>query len=364
MKVLFGMPSKDSWGGPIASEPPFVGALRKIGIECLEEVYVYGDKDKPTPLLKRIQRVLKTAFQFRRLLKKQSFDLMHLNTAFDTKTILRDSVSIFLMKPKKTKIFFKVHGSEAEKFANTNFIIRFLINYLKKRVDGFGIHTAEEKENFLRLGFDEKKFYYVKNAVTVHEGLKDNYVRHQKTANKCFDLLFVSRFIPAKGLIETIQACALVKEKGLNFILYCLGDGETRAEAEKEVERLNLQNQVKFTGYIPENDVTNYFFSSDIFVFPTRHSEGFPNVLFKAVAVGTPIITTNFRAAADYLNERENCLFCTQDPAYISAKIVELIDNQQLRQTMSQNNLNLGRTLLPKNIAQEFLEIYRKMIDS
>ena len=46
MKVLIGMPSADSWGGPAASEPPFVAALRKKGFEIREETYVYGDKEK------------------------------------------------------------------------------------------------------------------------------------------------------------------------------------------------------------------------------------------------------------------------------------------------------------------------------
>ena len=67
------MPAKDSWGGPIASEPPFVEAVRKIGIDATDEVYVYGDKDKPTPMFERIRRVWKTAFRFRRILKNAEF---------------------------------------------------------------------------------------------------------------------------------------------------------------------------------------------------------------------------------------------------------------------------------------------------
>ena len=138
--------------------------------------------------------------------------------------------------------------------------------------------------------------------------------------------------------------------------------GEIRGEAEKEVETLALQNQVKFTGYIPENEVTEYFFNSDLFIFPTRHIEGFPNVLFKAVAVGMPIVTTKIRAAADYLKEPENCLFSTQEPENIAEKIIQLIENKELRQAMSKENLEFGKTLLPENIAQEFLEIYEKIL--
>jgi glycosyltransferase involved in cell wall biosynthesis len=363
VKILFGMPSKDSWGGPIASEPPFVEALRKMGIDCVEEVYVYGNKVKPTLFLERIRRVLKTAFRLRKILKNQQFDLIHLNTSFDLRTILRDSVSIFLMNPKKTKIFFKVHGSEAENFVNTNLFVRFLINYLSKKVDGLGIHTKEETSNFMRLGFAQEKFHFVKNAVTIHENLGEDFSRSSKEKTDCFELLFISRFISTKGLLETIQACAIVRYKGFKFILHCLGDGEIRDKAEQEVSRLGLQTQVKFTGYIPENEVTKYFLKTDLFIFPTRHIEGFSNVLFKAVAVGMPIVTTKIRAAAEYLKNRENCLFCTSKPENIAEKIIQLIENTALRSEMSKNNLNIGKSLLPEKIAEEFLQIYRKMID-
>lgn len=355
------MPSKDSWGGPIASEPPFVAALREIGVDLREEIYVYGDKEKPTPFFERIRRVLQTAFRFRRVLKRETFDLIHLNTALDLKTLLRDSVSIFLMKPKNAKIFLKIHGSEGRFLESENLLVSFLRKYLNKKVDGIGVHTLEEKDNFLRGGFLEEKFYFVKNAVTIAEDLPEKISRRQKEKTDTFEMLFVSRFIAAKGLIETIRACKILHECGYKFVLNCVGDGEMRVEAEREAERLNLQSQVKFTGYIPETEVTKYFFSSDIFVFPTRHAEGFPNVLFKAVAVGMPIVTTKIRAAADYLREPENCLFSSQTPENIAQKIVELIESVELRKQMSENNLKFGETLKPINIAREFLEIYRKM---
>lgn len=357
------MPAKDSWGGPIASEPPFVEAGRKIGIDADEEVYVYGDKDKPTPAFERIRRVWETAFRFRRILRNQNFDIVHLNTAFDLKTILRDSFSLFVMRPKRTKVFFKLHGSEAENFRNANFIVRFLIGYLKKKVDGFGVHTKEELENFECLSFDKNKFYFVKNAVTIHENLPEKFARKPKTENDIFELLFVSRFIPAKGLIETIEACKILKDRNFKFILYCVGDGETRAAAEQKVMEFGLQTQIKFTGYIPETEVTKHFFERDIFVFPTRHGEGFPNVLFKAVAVGMPVVTTEIRAAKDYLAATENCLFCTQKPEEIAEKIIELIENKNLRDAMSRKNLELGKTLLPENIAGEFSEIYNDILN-
>jgi glycosyltransferase involved in cell wall biosynthesis len=362
MKILVGMPSKDSWGGPISSEPPFVDALRKTDADVREEVYVYGDKQRPTPFFERVRRVLRTALRFRRVLSREEFDLIHLNTALDLKTLLRDSVSIFLMKPGRAKIFLKIHGSESHALESGNPFVVFLRNYLKNKVHGFGVHTSEEKSNFLRAGFPEEKFYFVKNAVPIAENLPENFSPREKKKTETFEILFVSRFIAAKGLLETIRACAILRERGFKFILHCLGDGEMRAEAEREAGLLNLQREINFTGYISESEVANYFFSSDIFVFPTRHAEGFPNVLFKAVAVGMPIVTTKIRAAADYLKEPENCLFSTQEPADIAAKIAEIIETREIRRQMRANNLALGESLKPHNIAEEFLEIYREII--
>ena len=364
MKILIGMPAEDSWGGPASSEPPFVGALRNLGAEVIEKTYVYGDKEKPTPIFKRIRRVLKTALTFRKILQKEDFDIIHLNTAFDLKTLLRDSVSLRLMKPKRAKVFLKIHGSEAVYLNSRNSFIVFLRNDLKKRVDGFGVHTAEEKSNFLRAGFDDRKFFFVKNAVTLAENLPTNFSRVQKEKTDIFQLLFVARFIPVKGLLETIRAAAILKEKGYKFILYCVGDGETRRAAELETKNLNLSENVNFTGYIPEIEVTNYFINSDIFIFPTRHAEGFPNVLFKAVAAGLPVVTTQIRAAGDYLREPENCLFCSQSPENIAENIIRLIENKNLRATISVNNLEFGKTLLPEKIAAEFLKIYQKILKS
>ncbi len=357
MKILIGMPSKDSWGGPISSEPPFVDALRAAGAEVVDEVYVYGDKEKPTPLPERVRRVVATAFRFRKLLKTQSFDVIHLNTAFDMKTILRDSFSLFVMRPGNARVFLKLHGSEAERFVDCGFVTRKLIGYLERRVDGFGVHTREELGNFKKLGFDEQKFSFVKNAVEIERPATTADSRRTGRLR----LLFVARFIPAKGLLESIRACALLRENGRDVELVAVGEGEVRRDAERLVEELGLADNVRFTGYIPETEVTRHFFESDVFVFPTRHPEGFPNVLFKAVAAGLPIVTTRIRAAADYLNEPANCLYTSQDPGQIAERIAQLIENKQLREAMSGSNLELGKSLLPAEIAREFLAIYAKL---
>lgn len=361
MKILIGIPSPDSWGGPAASEPPFVDALRQMGVNVTEEVYVHGDKKEKTKIIARVRRVVKIAFVFRRILQRNTFDLIHFNTAFDLKTLLRDTFTLALLPKNKAKIFLKIHGAEEEVLRSKNPLLVILKWYLNKRVDGFGVFTTAEKAAFLDSGFAERKFHFVKNALTIKEDFPKDFARAQKSSGDTFELLFVSRFVPKKSLIETIQACALVRDRGYKFVLTAVGDGETRAAAENEVDKLHLTENVKFTGYIPETSVTPYFFNSDILIFPTRYGEGFPVVFFKGTAAGLPIVSSRFRAAADYLSQPENCLFCEPTPPDLAAAIINLIDDAELRRRMTTNNLAFGESLKPEKIAEEYLEIYRKI---
>lgn len=355
------MPAKDSWGGPIACEPPFVAALHALGVETEEEIYVYGDKERPTGVFERIRRVVATAFRFRQVVKNGSFDVIHLNTAFDLRSLLRDTISIFIMRPKKAKILLKLHGSDPKSMLTANAIVRFMIGYLKKRVDGFGVLSNEERKGFSDLGFPADKLFVVKNAIVMPEIARETGIRGERGRVDAFDILFVSRFMPAKGLLETIQACAILKRSGISFTLHCVGDGEIREIAEREVTALNLTDNIEFTGYIPEAEVAKYFRTSDIFVFPTSHIEGLPLALFKAAIAGMPVVTTNIRAATDYLSEPENCLFCTTDPENIAANIIKLIGDKALRQKMRENNVKFGEVFAPPRIAGEYLEIYTNL---
>ena len=356
------MPAPDSLGGPISSEPPFVEALRAKGLDVVTDVYVYGDKLTPTPFLGRVSRVLRTAFRFRKLIRKHRPSLIFLNSAFDRRTILRDAASIFLMSPGSSRIFVKLHGGMAEDFSGISFLFRWLIGYLRKNVDGWGYHTHEELEAFVKLGFERSRFHPVRNATTIHSDIPSDFERVHKEADDVFELMFASRFVPTKGLVPTILACEELRKRGIRFRLTCVGDGETLREAKDTVGRLALGRVVKFTGHISEAEVTNELLKADILVFPTSHPEGFPNVLFKAIATGLPVVTTNVRAAADYLSEPENCLYCTTDPDNIADRLEELINDKALRERMSKANVEYGLTLTPEKIADEFIEIFDKIL--
>jgi glycosyltransferase involved in cell wall biosynthesis len=361
-----GMPDRNSLGGPAACEPPFVAELRRLGAEVAEETYVYGERLGGTTLRQRVARVLATARLLRRRLRSGQFDIVHLNTSFDTMALLRDAATMRLLQPTRAKIFLKFHGSDAALFETANPALRSLVRFVLARADGVGLLSSEERENFTRAGVDRRKLFVVKNVVAgaeaasrAGEGLRAKLGVDAKTPL----LLFIARFIPAKGLTDVIRACAILRDEGRAFELLCLGDGEARGEAEAEAERLRLSDRVRFFGYVPEAETPEFYAGSTMLLFPTYHYEGFPMVIFKSVAAGLPIITTRIRAAADYLREPENCLWVEpKNPHMLAGKIAQLLDRTDAMAVMRGHNLELARRFTAPSVAPEYLEIYNQLV--
>jgi len=408
-----GMPDRDSLGGPAACEPPFAEGLRALGALVTEETYVYGERLGRTTLRQRVARVLRTARSLRRRLRREQFDIVHLNTSFDRMALLRDAATVRLLRPTRAKIFLKFHGSDAALFETRNPALRALVRFVLAGADGIGLLSSEERENFTRAGIDGRKLFVVKNVVAGADAVPppDAATRAQDDEDKVSQpraatraqsdadtvsspdadavsqpdtdalsqpgaasgaqacageetpvLLFVARFIPAKGLADVLAACAILRDEGRAFELHCLGDGEARAAWEAEAARLGLQPRVRFHGYVPEAETAKFYAGSTMLVFPTYHYEGFPMVIFKSIAAGLPVITTRIRAAADYLSEPDNCLWTEpRNPRMLADRIAHLLDRPDARARMRRRNLELARQFTASSVAPEYLEIYNRL---
>ena len=360
MKILFGMPSKDSLGGPISSEPPFVKAIAQLGVETEVSDYVYGSKiGERTGVSTRISRVIKTALKFRRLLRSGEFDILHLNTAFDRRTVLRDSFTLWLLRGvSDTSIFLKFHGSELEEFKNKGFFWSFLLRLIDRYSDGIGVHTKKEIEVLRELGFETAKFYVVKNVIPEAEESSIGPTGNDGSVKR---LVFAGRFVPEKCITETIGAVGILRERGYDVRLTALGDGPEMENSRALVALMDLEDAVDFPGYIPEKEVPEHLKRSDVFMFPTRNGEGFPNIFFKSMCFGLPIVTSSFRYADENCIDGEHCIYCETTPESVADATERLLKDPELCKRIAKNNLRDKQSLTGRSVAKEFLKIYEEL---
>ena len=362
MRILVGMPEQGAQGGPAACEPPFIDQLRRSGHEVEEEVYVYAKVN--VGFASRAERVLKTARVFRKRLCQSNFDLVHINTSFDTKALLRDAAIVPRLRVKQTKVFLKFHGSDNALLERSNPAVAAVIRRVLRHADGLGLLSSEERENFLRAGVPANKVFVVKNVVEVNQAQRNpDFLTHWHLPADRPLLLFIGRFIAAKGLFDVIIACGLLRDAGQNFLLLCVGDGPQRAEAEALVAKHQLQPWVRFFGYIPEEETQQFYANSQVLLFPTYHIEGFPMVIFNAAANGLPVITTKIRAAADYLREPDNCFWVEpKNPEMLARQVRQLMENPELRASMALQNRRLAQQFTAEVVTPEYLSTYRELM--
>jgi glycosyltransferase involved in cell wall biosynthesis len=362
VRVLVGMPEQGAQGGPAACEPPFIEELRRLGHEVEKEIYAHAAVN--VGFRSRARRVLKTARVLRERLRQSDFDLVYINTAFDMKALMRDALIVPRLRFRRTKLFLKFHGSDAGLLETKNPVLATLRRRVLSHADGIGVLSSEERANFLCAGIPEKKVFLVKNVVEGNSHQRNSkFLRHWSLPDDRPLLLFIGRFIPTKGLLDVIRACGLLRNGGQKFVLLCLGDGPARSEAETQVRRLNLQDHVRFFGYIPEDQTGDFYVNGDVLLFPTYHIEGFPMVIFNAAAAGLPIITTRIRAAADYLAEPENCLWVEpRNPSQLAEAILTLFSKSEVRKAMSANNRMLVERFSAETVTREYLKVFDRVL--
>ena len=104
--------------------------------------------------------------------------------------------------------------------------------------------------------------------------------------------LTVRNLVPRMGLealIESFTQSRVLRDKGLLLIG---GKGFLEDRLRAQAESANLQDAVRFLGYIAEKDLPLFYQASDFFVLPTRELEGFGLVNLEAMASGTPVLGT------------------------------------------------------------------------
>jgi glycosyltransferase involved in cell wall biosynthesis len=105
-----------------------------------------------------------------------------------------------------------------------------------------------------------------------------------------------------KGHDLLLDALPIVLRKHPNIFLLCLGDGPQREVLQKQCERLGLSAKVHFQPHT--SAIRDYYEAIDLLVVPSR-SEGLPNVVLEALALGVPVVSTDVGAISGVLSDGE-----------------------------------------------------------
>lgn len=138
-------------------------------------------------------------------------------------------------------------------------------------------------------------------------------------------MAYVGRLSYIKRIDVILEAMYRAKSK---WILKIVGDGEIRAEVEKWINLLKLQEQVKITGW--SNNPWKECEDAGVLVMASEY-EGFSMTAIEAAAHGKTIITTEVGGAMDFIIPGINGYYFEQEDAQQLASILDRISEETYR---------------------------------
>lgn len=186
-----------------------------------------------------------------------------------------------------------------------------------------------------------------------------------KEPNQPVHFVFLGRLEGWKGVDLLLEAFAPVAAQ-TDAVLEIIGDGEMQGELEAQTARLKLDSRVLFGGWLSQEECARKLQQADVLVLPSLREPG-GSVVMEAMAVGLPVIATNWGGPADYLDSTCGILV---EPASkegfikgLTDAMLKLTQSPDLRQSMG----TAGRERVRQHFDWErkvdrILEIYQETV--
>ena len=126
-------------------------------------------------------------------------------------------------------------------------------------------------------------------------------------------LVWVGRMVPVKGLDVLLESCALLRDRGVDYHLYLVGDGPLRRQLMARTEAHCLSAHITFVGPKLHEELPDWYRAADLTVLPSR-SEGLPNVLRESLACGTPFVASDVGGIHQIADPDSSLLVPSEDP--------------------------------------------------
>jgi len=172
-------------------------------------------------------------------------------------------------------------------------------------------------------------------------------------------MLYVGTIEPRKNLMRLMSAFAAARKAGIPQQLVCVGPyGWASRDLAGHIEQLGIRDAVRFTGYLPFEDLPAIYNLGDLFAFPSLY-EGFGLPVVEAMASGLPVLTSNTSSLGEIAGDAAETIDPTDTDAMADA-IRRLAMDADLRHDRSARGLKRARDFSWAQTAREMLTVYHR----
>ena len=262
-----------------------------------------------------------------RYMKQHDFDKVIFQNSGYLLNVLKDDS---LAEKYKGKLYYHLHNDIPNNIsvkAVCQCKLLLISEYLKKHINEVCQRDISEQCRIVKNGFDCDRFAQQLSESERRELKKELCIDQNKKI-----VMFAGRITAAKGIVELTQAIELLNRDDVVLLVvgaHNFGTGQS-SSFQKEMEQrfASLGEKVRFTGYIPYDEIWKYYQLADIAALPSVWEEPAGLTMIEACAAGVPLITTDSGGIPEYiLRDEAIILERTNLEQSLSSAIEEVINH-------------------------------------
>lgn len=221
---------------------------------------------------------------------------------------------------------------------------KILQNYAFKKADLIHAWGPVMANHMKKSNVDMKK------VMVMPKGINLNNFKYQLQQNESKIKAIVTRSLQVEYHHDLIlKAFSLIKKQNIPFELTIVGGGILLEKLKLLAKELSIENEVNFTGVIPNDALPKYLQEANIYIsYP--ESEGVSASLFEAMACGVFPIVTDLEGNRTWINQRENgVLVQHKNIQELANEIIWAFDNPAI----SNEAIKKNRTFVEENANYE-----------
>ncbi len=204
---------------------------------------------------------------------------------------------------------------------------RRIVNYFSSKIDVFISIRKLTAHRFKKWANIQKaRFYYLPNCIDDSAyGIDDKRPDLMKKydLNNMLVIMTAGRLDNGeidknKGFDEVIELLPELRKEITNLRYIIVGDGNDKSRLQEKARHLNVDDIIKFIGYVPEKDKADYYRLADVFVMPGSNPifdrYPFRFVFLEALACGVPVVGCNLEDASESNDTLAQKLIIQVDP--------------------------------------------------
>lgn len=255
-----------------------------------------------------------------------------------------------------------VWGSDIYEFPQTSFIAKKILTYNLAKADlimatsnALAKETnkyTSKKIDVIPFGIDTDIFFKKREKLFFLE--TDIIIGTIKSLEKVY------------GIEYLISAFAKLKNKFFNLPLKLMivGSGSCEKEYKNLTKKLNIQQDVYFTGHVKYSDIVSYYNTIDIFVASSIR-ESFGVSVLEASACEIPVVVSDTGGLPEVvINKRTGILVKPKDIDGLTDTLEKLVLNKELREKMGNEGRNfVEEKYLWHNNIKNLIKTYQKFLN-